>query len=163
MKKSIVTIFFLLVVIFVLSMMVFPYISNFVGWNGYQVWKNRSKTESIKESKRRKVFVRELNYKIIDSGDSKGFYFKPYLERGYKVSNKSINDTRIIKDTRYPYNISFDRNLKNGIAIYYKKEDEKKLDSFDGYWGYLKQPYIKDTLHLKIDGENNYHGIIKIW
>jgi len=163
MKKIVIVIILLSGIIILISKTIFfPYISNFVGWYGYKVWENRSKTTSIEKSKQRKVFVKELNYEIIYSGNKK-FYFKPYLERGFKVSNKSIEDTRIITDTKYPYNISFDRNLEQSIAIYYKKEDEKKLDSFDGYWGYLKQPYFKDTLHLKIDGLKNHSGIIKIW
>lgn len=163
MKKSIGIIFLLIIVIVILVTQLFPHISNFVGWYGYKVWKNRSKTESIEESKNRKVFVRELNYKVTYSGNLNGFHFKPYLEKGFRVSNKSMKDTHIINNTNFPYNISFERNKKDSIAIYYRKEDEKKLDSFDGYWGYLKKNYLKDTLYLKIDGENNHHGVIKIW
>lgn len=162
MKKIILIIIIFTILIIIFKTVIFPSISNYVGWYGYKVWENRSKTTSIEESKQRKTFVKQLNFQIIYSGDKK-FYFKPYLERGFKVSTKSMKDTRIITDTKYPYNISFDRNLEQSIAIYYKKEDEKKLDSFDGYWGYLKHPYLKDTLYLKIDGENNHSGIIKIW
>lgn len=163
MKKSLIPILLLGILILLFVTVIFPRISNFVGWYGYKVWENRSKTTSIKESQERKVFVRELHYEIIYSGDKKAFHFKPYLERGFKVSNQSIKDTRIITDTKFPYNISFERNLKDKIAVHYEKEDEKKLDSFDGYWGYLKQPHVKDTLHLKIEGENNHNGVIKIW
>ncbi|SDM14706.1 hypothetical protein [Chryseobacterium taihuense] len=125
MKKVIVIILLLGIIILIFKTIFFPYISNFVGWYGYRVWENRSGSSSINESKQRKVFVKELNYEIIYSGDKKAFHFKPFLERGFKVSNKSIEDTRIITDTKYPYNISFDRNLEQSIAIYYKKEDEK--------------------------------------
>lgn len=163
MKKPVTIILALIIIILMYYMILKPYISNYVGWYGYKVWENRIKTEKIEESKQRKVFVKELNYKIEYSGNMQRFYFIPYLEKGFKVSNKSIKDTRIIAKTKYPYNICFERNLKDSIAIYYKKEDEKKLDSFDGYWGYLKRPYLKDTLYLQMDGEDNNTGTIKIW
>lgn len=163
MKKAATIILALIIIILMYHMILKPYISNYVGWYGYKVWENRSGTETIKESKERKVFVKELQYHIEYSGDLKKLHFIPYVEKGFKVSNKSIKDTRILTKTRYPYNICFERNLKDSIAIYYKKQDEKKLDSFDGYWGYLKEPYLKDTVYLQIDGVNNNKGIIKIW
>ncbi|SMP21092.1 hypothetical protein [Chryseobacterium profundimaris] len=163
MKKPGSIILVLITLILIYYIILKPYISNYVGWYGYKVWENRSKTETIKESKERKVFVKELQYQIEYSGDIKNFHFIPYIEKGFKISDKSIKDTRIITGTNFPYNICFERNLKDSIAIYYKKQDEKKLDSFDGYWGYLKSPYLKDSLYLQIDGESNNEGVIKIW
>ncbi|MBL1220591.1 hypothetical protein JET18_07060 [Chryseobacterium sp. L7] len=162
MKRVIGIIVLLAILIFVFSTILFPYVSNFVGWNGYKMWEDRIRTDKIEESKKRKVFVKELNYRIIGSTNLKGFYFKPYLEKGFKVSNKSFNDTRIIKNTNNPYNICYERGLKDSIAIYFKKADEKKLDSFDGVWGYSRTPHLKDTLSLEIVSKK-YHGIIKIW
>lgn len=146
----------------------FGVVSSSIGWYGYGKWKYRVGTTSILESKKRNVFVKELNYKIIDSSNLKNFYFKPYIEKGFKYGFNSSKETRIINSSTYPYNISYERNLNDSIAIYYKKGDEKKLDSLNGVWGYLKQPYIKDTLTLELNGANDIKGkpkkgIIKIW
>jgi len=163
MKKGIVIILLLGIFIIIFFKGIFPNISNFVGWNGYKMWENRSKTNTIVDSKKRKVFVKELNYKILDSTNLGEFHFKPYLERGYRVGRYSYHETKIITNTDYPYNICFERNLKNSIAVYYSDNSKKKLDSFDGYWGYLKNPYIKDTLYLILDGEKIDQKRIKIW
>jgi hypothetical protein len=137
--------------------------SSFVGWYGYQKWKYRSRTTTIKESKQRKVFVKELNYKIIDSANLKGFYFKPYIERGFRYGYHSMEDTRIDIYTKYPYNLSYERNKRDSIVLNIFPEDKEKLDSSNVFWGYLGQPYLRDTISIEIQGMGKQKGIIKIW
>jgi hypothetical protein len=67
MKKP-VSIILLITLILIYYIIFKPYISNYVGWYGYKVWEKRSKTERITDSKKRKVFVKELKYHIEYSG-----------------------------------------------------------------------------------------------
>lgn len=141
----------------------FGIFSSSVGWYGYQKWKYRVHTSNIKKSKQRKVFVGELKYKIIDSANLKGFYFKPYIEKGFRYGYHSMEETRIDTYTKYPYNLNYERNKNDSISLDIFPEDKKKLDSSDVVWGYLKHPYLQDTIRIKINGVGNEKGIIKIW
>lgn len=137
--------------------------SSSVGWYGYQKWKYRISTDVISESKQRNIFVKDLNYKIVDSANLKGFYFKPYIEKGFKYGYHSMEDTRVDSLSDYPYNLSYERNEKKSIVLNIFPEDKKKMDSSNATWGYLKQPYLKDTIRIRIEGSSNQKGIIKIW
>ncbi|GAA5098788.1 hypothetical protein GCM10023210_35340 [Chryseobacterium ginsengisoli] len=157
---------FILTGIIILSIFLyyaFGFFSSCVGWYGYQKWKYRGGTTTIGESKQRKVFVKELNCKIVDSANLKGFYFKPYIEKGFKYGYHSMEDTRIDNFSHYPYNLSYERNIKDSIVLNIFPEDKKKLDSSDVVWGYLRQPYLKDTIRIEIEGMGKQKGIIKIW
>lgn len=146
----------------------FGVFSSSVGWYGYRKWEHRIGSTSIQESKRRKVFVKELNFMIIDSNNLKGFDFKPYIERGFKYGKHSMNETVIERQSNYPYNLSYERNKNDSIALDIFIEDKKKLDSSDVNWGFLKNPYLKDTIRIQIIGAKDSrgrkkNGIIKIW
>jgi len=141
----------------------FGVFSSSVGWYGYQKWKYRVGTNAISESKQRKVFVKELNYKIVDSANLKGFYFKPYIEKGFRYGYHSMEQTRVDTYTKYLYNLSYERNQKDSIVLNIFPEDKVKLDSSDVVWGYLKQPFLKDTIRIEIEGRGKQKGIIKIW
>ncbi|CAA7393713.1 hypothetical protein [Chryseobacterium fistulae] len=162
MKKG--TIIFIgIVVLCIFLYYAFGVFSSSVGWYGYQKWKYRGGTTTIKEAKQRKVFVKELEYKIVDSANLNGFYFKPYIEKGFKYGYHSMEDTRIDNFSNYPYNLSYERNKNDSISLDIFSDDKKKLDSCDVVWGYLKQPYLQDTIRIKINGAGNQKGIIKIW
>nr|WP_315029310.1 hypothetical protein [uncultured Chryseobacterium sp.] len=139
------------------------YFSSFVGWYGYQKWKYRRRTDSIETSKERKIFVKELQYKIVDSTNLKGFYFKPYIEKGFRYGYHSMEETKIDRFTQYPYNLSYERNKRDLITLDIYEEDKEKLDSSDIVWGYLKTPYLRDTIRIKIEGPGRQKGTIKIW
>jgi len=162
MKKGII-IFISIVTLCTFLYYAFGVFSSSVGWYGYQKWKYRMLTSDMEKAKQRKVFVKELNYKIVDSANLKGFYFKPYIEKGFKYGYHSMEDTRIDTYTKYPYNLSYERNKKDSIVLNIFPEDKKKLDSSDVFWGYLKQPYLKDTIRIEIEGMGKQKGIIKIW
>ncbi|RLJ31866.1 hypothetical protein CLU97_1307 [Chryseobacterium sp. 7] len=162
MKKDII-VFIGIVILCTILYYAFGVFSSSVGWYGYQKWKYRGGTTTIKEAKQRKVFVKELEYKIIDSANLKGFHFKPYIEKGFRYGYHSMEETRIDNYSKYPYNLSYERNKKDSISLDIFLEDKKKLDSADVVWGYLKQPYLKDTIRIKIEGAGNQKGIIKIW
>lgn len=151
------------IVIGILLYYALGYFSSFVGWYGYQKWKYRIGTGKIADSKQRKVFVKELNYTIVDSANLKGFYFKPYIEKGFRYGYHSMDETRIDHFTDYSYNLTYDRNKEDAITLDIYEEDKKKLDSSDVVWGYLKNPYLKDTIRIKIEGSGKQKGTIKIW
>lgn len=153
---------FVAIFIAVIVYFTFGYFSSFVGWYGYEKWKYRIKTDKINNSKERKVFIKELNYRIIDSNNLKGFYFKPYIERAFRYGYHSKNEIRIDEFTKFPYNLCYEYGLKDSVAIYIKEEDKKKLDSIDEVWGYLSTPYLKDTINFEINSKN-HSGIIKVW
>jgi len=163
MKKSFKLIIIFTIIILFVMLVFFPHVSNFIGWYGYRKWQYRQGTDNIAESKKRNVFVRELNYKIVDSAGFKNIHFIPYLEKGFKYGKHSSEDTRIMSHTDFPYNISYERNLKDSLVLYFIENDLKKLDSSDAVWGYSKTPYLKDTLTLKIEGTNQGYGLIQIW
>ena len=162
MRKGIM-IFTGIIVLIIFLYYAFGIFSSSIGWYGYQKWRYRGGTTTIKESKQRKVFVKELEYKIIDSANLKGFYFKPYIEKGFRYGFHSMEETRIDNHSTYSYNLSYERNKKDSIVLNIFPEDKKKLDSSDVVWGYLRQPYLQDTIRIKIDGVGNQKGIIKIW
>lgn len=161
--KKLSFIFIGIVLFSVLLYCAFGIFSSSVGWYGYQKWKYRVGTNTISESKHRKVFVKELNYKIVDSANLKGFDFKPYVEKGFKYGYHSMEDTRIDKFSHYPYNLSYERNVKDSIVLNIFPEDKEKLDSSDVVWGYLTQPCLKDTIRIEIECMGKQKGIIKIW
>jgi len=161
--KKIAIVFTGLCLIGILLYYLFGLFSSSVGWYGYKKWKYRVGTTSILESKNRKIFVKHLNYQIVDSSNLKGFHFRPYIEKGFRYGYHSMDETRIDTYTKYPYNLSYERNKKDSIVLNIFPEDRVKLDSSDVNWGYLKQPYLQDTIRIKIEGVTNQKGIIKIW
>jgi len=162
MKKGI-FIFIGIIILGVFLYYAFGIFSSSVGWYGYQKWKYRVHTSTIEKSKERKVFVKELNYEIVDSANLKGFHFKPYIEKGFRYGYHSMEDTRIDNFSHYPYNLNYERNIKDSIVLNIFPEDKKKLDSSDVVWGYLKQPSLQDTIRIEIEGMGKQKGTIKIW
>lgn len=140
--------------------------NSYFGWYGYQKWKNRIGTISINESKKRGVFEKELNYEIIDSQNLHNFKFKPYFEKGFKVGMYTSEETNPVKYSKYPFNLSFDRNKNDSIYLNILNKD--RSDSSDVVWTYFKNPKLKDTIIIKIDAPKNkkgkhISGTIKVW
>lgn len=79
-------------------------ISNYVGWYGYEKWKYRVGTDNIQISKKRNVFVKELNYKIVDGKNLNDFKFTEHLDmaKNRKMRLLLINtqNSRIILVTK---------------------------------------------------------------
>ena len=165
----------LIILIGFLIYLIFPAINNYFGWYGYKYWTFRVHSQNISESKQRKIFVKELKYKFVDSIQMNGFYFKPFIEKGFKFGKHSMQETYPIKNSKYPYNLNFewgknpysikDKNKMNeSISVFIKKEDLEKIDSSDAVWGYLEQPKLRDTITIEY---SNYDfsktGTIKVW
>lgn len=140
--------------------------NSYGSWYGYQKWKNRIGTSSINESKKRGVFEKELNYKIIDSQNLHNFKFRPYFEKGFKVGIHTSEVTNPVTYSKYPFNLSFERNKND--SIYLNILNKEKADSSDVVWTYFKNPKLKDTIIIKIDASKNkkgkeISGTIKVW
>jgi hypothetical protein len=138
------------------------YLSSYVGWYGYKKWECRRGTHDINESKKRGVFIRELQFKI-DSfeGDIGGF--RPYIERGFKYGLHSSKETIPLKNSNYPYQLSFNFKASSKLSFFIKDSELKKFDSANIVRGYLEHPYLKDTIEINLNGENIHSGIIKVW
>ncbi|MBX3252492.1 MAG: hypothetical protein KF862_00015 [Chitinophagaceae bacterium] len=138
------------------------YISSYIGWYGYKKGTYRVSTLNINESKKRGVFVKELNFSIHNFNGSLES-FSPYIEKGFKYGRHSSQVTDSLKNSEYPYQLSFPYRPTPQITVTIKKEDLIKFDSSDNVWGYLKYPFLKDTIILEIRGENVRNGTIKVW
>ena len=136
--------------------------SSDIGWYGYDKWKYRRNTYGDKiESIKRNVFVKDLQYsKSIDT-----CHFEVFIEKGYRFGKHSSNDTKFVDHTKYPYQISFTNAVgKNNISYYIINNEI--LDSVGQVTGFLKKPYIKDTLLIGIQKYNKSWdsiGYIKVW
>lgn len=160
--KKIFKLLFAMIVFLGLGFLALGYISSFVGWYGYKKWRYRVSTSDIENSKKRGVFVKELNYQI-DSFSGTINNFKPYIEKGFKFGLHSSDETVPLKNTDFPYQLGFNNRPSNEIFISIRKDQLIKFDSANACWGYLKQPQLKDTIILIIDGENIHSGIVKVW
>lgn len=151
-----------IVILFIFGYFLLGCISSFIGWYGYGKWKYRVASHNVDESKKRGVFVKELNFKI-DSFSGKLTHFKPFIEKGFRFGLHSSEVTIPLHYSQYPYQLAFDTMDSNGFGILIKRSDLIRFDSSDGVWGFSKLPMLKDTITLIIRGQHKEHGIIKVW
>lgn len=117
-------------------------------------------------SKSRNVFVKTLHYKIVEAENLHDFKFTPYLEKGFKFGLHTSEETNIVMNSQFPFNLSYDRNKKDSIAL--NILNMEKADSSDVVWAYFKKPKLNDTIIIEIDGAENKNGKfisgkIKVW
>jgi hypothetical protein len=135
--------------------------NEFFGWYGYKKWTYRNQSDSMEDSKRRGVFIKELHFEV-DSFTRNMGWFKPYLERGFRWGYNSTEETLFLV-TDYPYQIAFQNNVKESIYPRFREDQLAKFDSSNVVRGYFKYPHLKDTMILVIYGEGINSGTIKIW
>jgi hypothetical protein len=153
--------FSIVVLSIVIAYIAFGYVNSYFGWYGYKKWLYRKQSDSIEDSKRRGVFVKELHFKV-DSFQRNMDWFKPYLERGFRWGHESSQETDLLI-TDYPYQIAFENNVKESIYPHYREDQFVQFDSFNVNRGYFKAPHLKDTMVLVLGGEGIHSGTIKIW
>ena len=127
-----------------------------------QHWIYRKMSDSIEESVKRGVFVKELNYKI-DSFAGSSFKFEAFIEKAFTHGHKSVHETILIEATKFPYRLSFNSRPNNAIGIFIRPDQLEKFDSSNAVWGFLKYPKLPDTIILEIRGEGIKSGLIKVW
>lgn len=160
--KKVLIIFFSVILILVVGYFALGYVSSFVGWYGYKKWQFRVATSNMEESKKRGVFIKELQFQV-DSFSGKILDFKPYIEKGFKYGLHSSEETVPLFNSNYPYQLSINFHPSERIGILIKEGELKKFDSSSSTRGYLKYPDLKDTIIMEIIGKNIHSGIIKIW
>ena len=124
-------------------------------------WKERVATRDIHDAKRRGVFVKELQYRIDDFPDTLDFH--PYIEKGFHYAKGSDEQTVIMENTQYPYQLSYNVFPQNQISITIEQLNLQKFDSANASWGYLKAPRLNDTVTLEIYTPQHQGGTIKVW
>jgi hypothetical protein len=155
-------ILFLTIIIAASCYLFLGYLSSYIGWYGYEKWRYRVATSDIEESRNRGVFVKKLDFKI------EGFSgiindFTPYIEKGFKYGRHSSEVTMPITGTEFPYQLCFNIKASEKIGLLISEEEVKKFDSANNVEGYLKTPYLRDTIIVSIAGKNIHAGIIKVW
>jgi hypothetical protein len=143
-------------------LVIFGYLNSYFGWYGYEKWKYRVSTISIQDSKRRGVFVKELQFKI-DSFPGRIENFHAYIEKGFHYGHESEEQTTPILGSQYPYQLSFNFSATSKLGIYTTKSELNKFDSADLVRGYLKFPNLKDTIKFYLNGDNVNSGIVRVW
>jgi hypothetical protein len=129
---------------------------------GEQNWIFRKMSYSVEESVERGVFVRKLNHRV-DSFSGPEFYFEAFIEKAFTYGHKSVNETILMEGTQFPYRLSFESRPIPELSIFIKRDQLSKFDSSNSVWGYLKSPYLIDTIVLEIRGEGIKSGSIKVW
>lgn len=155
---------YLIVVIITLFILYFGlgYLSSYIGWYGYKKWTYRTGSKNIVESKVRGVFVSDLKFQLDSVGDAIP-NFRPFIEKGFKFGKNSLEETVLLKNSNYPFQLNFDSRPTNNITILIREDQLSKFDSSNASWGYLKSPQIKDTIILIVRSESTNSGIIKVW
>ena len=128
----------IVLVILIVGYFILGYVSSYIGWYGYKKWTNRVSAQSLDG-------------------------FCPYIEKGFKYGYHSSKETRELKNTQFPYQLSFNHRPAPNITVLIRSEDLKKFDSTKSSWGYLRKPTLSDTIVLEIRGEGVQTGIIKVW
>src|SRR3569832_2084265 len=95
-----------IILLFLLCYIALGYLSSYMGWYGYGMWKNRIATSDIDESKKRGVFIKELHFRI-DSFSGVIPNFRAYIERGFTYGRRSAEETVDLKNSNYPYQLCF--------------------------------------------------------
>ena len=162
--KKLLTISLIFILFSVIIYYLIGFISSYIGWYGYKKWEYRIATKSIEESKSRNVFVKELNYQINDLNVNLP-NFKPYIEYGFRYGKKSFKETKVIENTKFPFQLSFNNKSAIKTTIRIRENQLLKFDSCDASWGFLKKAELPDTiiLDINIEGEKIQTGFIKVW
>ena len=141
-------------------------INKYFGWYAYKKYDLRRYSNNIEESKKRGVFIEELKFEVEpDSLNIIGQDF--FIEKGYKWGKHSSKKTITLESAKYPYQISF--NIKNSI-YHLNLINNTSCDSCDLNACFLKEPYLKDTLIIKVFRQKgtkiiNFENVgrIKVW
>jgi hypothetical protein len=155
--KKIIYVFLAFILVFVVSIYTLGYISSWIGWYGYEKWKDRKYSDNMNESKRRGVFVKELNYRI-ENQSRRNFPFEVFIEKAYKYGRHTSAETVIEANSNFPFQISFPYRPTDSIAVRVKEGQEAKFDS-SGFC--FRRPQLYDTIVLEILGRDA--GVIKVW
>jgi hypothetical protein len=154
-NRSLRRIFKIVVVIGIAYFLILPFLNWFIGYHGYEKEKfRRNSWGDIQESKTRGVFVKKLNFIYLVKSDTVNVdSLNVFIEKGYKFGYFSANETNSkLEKTNFPFQISQTERTNHNLVVY-NFTNLKNLDSI-GENGiiYLKNPTIKDTLFMTVEG-----------
>ncbi len=112
----------------------------------------------ITNAKRLGLFVKDLHYKV--DSFSEQINFHPYIEKGFKYGDDST-EIDSLKDTDYPYTVSFQRKAVKDAVVVINKEPTYQLRYGGQYL--LKKPELEDTVYLQIKRSGVVLGLIKVF
>lgn len=141
---------------------VLGYFSSYIGWEGYKKWEYRVATADIKESKDRGVFVKELNFKVVNYPDTLKL-FMPYIERAFRYGRHSSEETFPLTGSDYPYQLCLSFKTTGKVGPLIMPDELKKFDSCNATMGYLAAPHLKDTIVVDLVGWYGHGGVVKVW
>jgi hypothetical protein len=142
--------------------LVFYFLST-IGWWGYEKWKPRRSTfGNIKESVDRKVFIRKMNY--TSSLELKNF--NVYIERGFRYGYFSSEQTRLLKNDKFPFQLCYNQIEIDTINNYsFESNINTPYDSISVL--FLKNPKLEKEYVIKISKlvskKWDSIGYIKVW
>lgn len=153
----------IIILILVVAYFGFGYINSYFGWYSHEHYKYRKGSTDIADSKRRGVFIKELNFQV--EGYSGYLYgFKPFIEKAYTFGYNTSEDTKPWTNTNYPYQVAFSYRASSNFGVLVTDETHLKFDSSFARLIYLKKPKLTDTIILEIGGEQIPKGaIIKVF
>lgn len=147
-------------------------VNSFFGWWAYEKWKYRVASDSIEESKKWGVFLRELHYKVFTKDKSFNKKLAFYIERGFRFGKFSSEDTRPVElSEKKPYQVGYSVLNNDYIGEYHDivPNESKGVLPMD-FW--MNKPSISDTLifglYKKTRVINNIPmddsiGYVKVW
>ena len=144
-----------LILIVILGVISFRYLSSYFGWYAYQKRKYRLSTNDINDSKKRGVFVKEVHFEI-DSFPGNIENFRAYIEKGFHFGHESEDERFPLLNTNYSYQLIFNFPLSSKLGIFITETELKKFDSSSKLSGYLRLPKLKDTVTFYLVSEHGH-------
>ncbi len=130
------------------------------GWWGYEKWKYRRTTFGNRsESLSRGVFICDASYKSNITLEN----FNVYIEKGFKYGYLGENNTRILLNDSFPYQLTFPLETKN---LHFYVLDSARYKTEIRRFIYLPHEHFKDTITLGINRYTNKWdsiGYVKVW
>ena len=157
-KGIVVLIFVFLTLMLVINFFFTPYIL----WYAKKEWLPRRASKTIEESMRRGVFVKKLEF-VSDSSFRFLDHTEIFLEKGFRYKDMS-EETGALIGSQYPYQLVYPTVPEQDTRIILDPVNAGVFDSTSYFWGYLKEPHIRDTLFFRIKiGNEKKEYAIKAW
>ena len=166
MKKQIKKIIFITLALVIIVIIALGYLSSYIGYYGYDKDKVRRFSNSVKESKKRKTFKKELCF-LFDQNNIKDI--DVYIEKGYrwgnsykKTRNLDSNDTIFNTMPNLPFQIVVSTSNEQDdcrIAVVSKEDKDSEFHPYIP----LSSLKLNDTIRLSLSLNHKFEGIIKIW
>ncbi|TSE08127.1 hypothetical protein [Aquimarina algiphila] len=153
------------IIILIVAIIGLGYFNSYIGYHGYNKDTYRRFSETIKESKERKVFIKKLNYNT--KADNVEI-LDVFIEKGYRWGNSSDETAKLEQDDSLARNtpelpfqvvVSFKKDQKNGKLSVFSGGEYNKYSPFIP----IDSDILKDTVSFNLILENKHVGKVKAW